>query len=222
MSSACELILVRHGETAWNRERRLQGHIDVALNEEGLWQARAVARALAVERLDALYSSDLTRARQTAQAIALASGLTLTQEAALRERSYGVFEGVPLAALAQRFPREHEEWRQRVPDAVIAGAETLRAFTARVESILLTLAERHVGQTVVVVTHGGFLDAAYRIAAGIGIEQERRWDLLNASVNRIRREGAHWRVRAWADVTHLQTAGALDEVEARAPSARTD
>lgn len=218
MTRPCELILVRHGETAWNRERRLQGHIDVPLNDEGLWQARAVARALAIERPDVLYSSDLIRARQTAEAIAHATGLPLVQEPRLRERNYGVFEGVPMAELPQRFPREYDEWRRRVPEAVIEGAETLVAFSARVEAILQTLAQRHAGQTVVVVTHGGFLDAAYRVTTGVGIVQERRWDLLNASINRIRHEGGHWVLRAWADVEHLQAAGALDELEARSPA----
>ncbi|HEY5635214.1 MAG TPA: histidine phosphatase family protein [Burkholderiaceae bacterium] len=203
-----ELILVRHGVTAWNRERRFQGHTDRGLDEEGREQARRAAARLAREPVDAIYASDLGRAWQTAEPLGEATGLAPRSEPALRERYYGDFEGRSHDELAHESPEAFARWERREPDFELpGGGESLRAFDARVRAALGELAARHRGQRVVAVTHGGVLDCAYRAARGLGLEAPREHALLNASINRIGwRDGAFFLID-WADVGHLSGAG---------------
>lgn len=209
-----ELILVRHGVTAWNKVRRFQGQIDIPLDDEGREQAVRAGRRLSREAVDALYSSDLGRARQTAEAIAAALMLPLVTDPGLRERHYGTFEGRTHDEIRRDDPEAYERWHARDPAFELpGGGESLAAFHERVHSTLETLAQRHRGERVVAVTHGGVLDCAYRIASGLSISAPRGHDLLNASLNRIARDDAGFRVLAWADVDHL--ARSHDDVEAR-------
>ncbi len=208
-----ELVLVRHGVTAWNRERRFQGRTDIPLADEGHRQAVRAGRRLADARLDAVYASDLARARQTAEAIAAACGLAVRLDARLRERHYGSFEGRTREDLERDQPDAFERWRAREPDFAPDGGESLRALHERVASALAELAGRHAGRTIAVVTHGGVLDCAYRVATGLALEAPRLHDLSNASLNRIAWDGSGFALLAWGDVGHL--ADALDDVEAR-------
>ena len=209
-----ELVLVRHGVTAWNKDRRFQGQIDIPLDDEGRAQAALAGARLAGERVDAVYSSDLGRAWQTAQAIAEASGLALRAAPGLRERHYGAFEGCTHDEIRRDQPDAFARWHAREPDYVLpGGGESLASFHGRVLAALRELAIRHAGQRVVAVTHGGVLDCAYRIATGLSLTAPRRHDLLNASLNRIAWDGTAFSVVRWADVEHL--AGAEDDLEAR-------
>ncbi|MES2758652.1 MAG: histidine phosphatase family protein [Pseudomonadota bacterium] len=209
------IILIRHGETAWNVERRLQGHIDIALNPEGLRQAAAVAAALAGEQVDAVFASDLQRALQTAQAVAGARSLAVQQEPALRERCYGGFEGLLYADIAQRFPAEFAAWQAREVDATMpAGArvaESFRQFYARSVGAILGAAALHPGKTIAVVAHGGVLECAYRAALGLPLETPRTFPVLNASINRFTAEGGKLLLASWGEVAHLAPR-ALDEL----------
>ena len=127
------IVLIRHGETAWNAERRLQGHLDIDLNEEGQRQARALAAALANEHFDVLVSSDLARASQTAKALGDLTGLPLYIDGRLRERCYGAVEGLRHADIEARFPREYAAWRARErPERLSLGPERFRARPERV------------------------------------------------------------------------------------------
>ncbi|HWS75234.1 MAG TPA: histidine phosphatase family protein [Quisquiliibacterium sp.] len=210
-----ELVLLRHGVTAWNRAKRFQGHIDIPLDDEGHRQARLAARRLAREPVAAVYASDLGRAVQTAMPIAEALGLPLQSEPGLRERHYGAFEGLDHDALQRDHADAYVRWREREPDfALPGGGETLRTFHARVDAALRRIVLRHPGKRVVAVTHGGVLDCVYRIASGLDLTAPRRHDLLNASLNRIAWDGARFRLLVWADVDHL--GAALDDIEARA------
>ena len=118
------ILLIRHGETPWNAERRLQGHIDIALNDTGLQQAAALGQALAGEPLAAVLSSDLQRARQTAQAVASLHDLPVQADPLLRERCYGAFEGLLYADIAAQYPHEYAQWQSRQIDAVIDRKST--------------------------------------------------------------------------------------------------
>lgn len=210
-----ELILVRHGVTAWNKDRRFQGQIDIPLDDEGRDQAMRTGRRLAGERVDAVYSSDLSRARETADAIARAIGVERRSEHGLRERHYGAFEGRTHDEIRRDRPQAYARWHAREPGfALPGGGESLSQFHGRVLATLRTLASRHPGERVVAVTHGGVLDCAYRIASGLPVEAPRGHDLLNASLNRIAWDGSGFRLLAWADVAHLDRAA--DDVEARA------
>jgi len=203
-----EIILIRHGVTAWNREHRFQGCIDIPLHPDGHVEAAQAARWLGersgVAPVAALYCSDLTRARQTAEPIAQVLGLPLAVEAGLRERHYGAFEGLTPVELERDFGEAYGRWRAREPDFELpGGGESLRAFFERVRTSLELLAARHPGERVVAVTHGGVLDCAYRVATRLGLHEPRRHDLINASLNTIVREPQGWRVQAWAEVAHL-------------------
>lgn len=210
------LIVIRHGETAWNRERRLQGQLDIPLNEVGEAQARALADALATEPIDALYSSDLARARQTAAPVGKVLGLPVQTEARLRERSYGHLEGMTYAEVQERFPEDFACWQARVPDYAPLSGESLRTFHERAVEAVMALVRRHPGERIAVVTHGGVLDCLYREAMAMTLEAPREHELLNASINRLRSDSFRLMLAQWADVTHLATL-TLDEVDRRAP-----
>ena len=210
---ATEIILIRHGVTAWNRERRFQGQIDIPLDDEGRLQAMQLARALGSEPLAAVYSSDLSRARQTAEPLARALGQNLILETGLRERFYGAFEGRTWDELQRDHAEDFSRWRAREVDFELPGSgESLRVLQDRVAVTLRALAERHPGEKLAAVSHGGVLDCAYRIATGLGIGEPRQHELLNASVNRIRYDGGSFQLISWADVVHLR--GADDAIEA--------
>src|SRR5512147_199283 len=158
------LWLIRHGETSWNAEGRVQGQTDVPLSEVGHAQARAVAGTLAGGRFAALYSSDLQRVTQTAQPTAQALGLEIRVERLLRERHYGMFETLTYAEVKLRFPEEYARFRAHDPEFDFRGGEGLRAFCERAVTCLRDIAARHAGEEVLVFTHGGVLDMAYRQA----------------------------------------------------------
>ncbi len=210
----CRLCLVRHGETAWNTERRLQGHLDVPLNETGLAQAAATARRLQVlgHGFAALYCSDLTRARQTAAAIARQQSLPAIHDERLRERHYGLFQGLTYDEAEHRHPELYRRFKAREPDFGFPGhGESLIGFASRVHAALEDIAGRHAGQAVLVVTHGGVLDIAHRLASSAPLEAARNFPIPNAALNWIERTGERWRLLAWADEGHLG-GGALDEL----------
>ncbi|MGL1832572.1 histidine phosphatase family protein [Rhodocyclaceae bacterium SMB388] len=205
------LCLVRHGETAWNAERRLQGHVDVPLNETGLEQACATADALATHAFSALYCSDLARARQTAQATAIRIGLTPTTLTGLRERHYGVFQGLTYDEAANRFPQAYARFQRRDIDfAIPEGGESLSAFSRRVSAALDDIARRHAGEPILIVTHGGVLDVAHRIATGKPLDTPRDFEIPNAALNWIEHRDGIWKLIAWAERSHL--VGSRDEL----------
>lgn len=209
------VIAIRHGETAWNFAARLQGHLDVALNETGRQQAGRLAQALAGAPIDAVYSSDLARARCTARPLAVGAGLRIRTDKGLRERSFGSFEGLTYAEISERFPDQARRWHARDMSFGPEGGETLQAFEQRAVETVAAIAARHRGQTIAVVTHGGVLDALYRAAMRIALDAQRSWLLGNASINRLAVRDGSLELIGWADDLHLAQA-ALDETGATA------
>ena len=205
------LIAVRHGETAWNTEARIQGHTDIPLNGTGLWQAQRVGEALAGRDIDAIYSSDLQRAWLTAQAIGRSTGVAVQADRRLRERHFGELEGLTHDEIHARWPEQALRWKQRDPDFGPTGGEALRDFHARCVGALLHLAQRHLGQTVVIVAHGGVLDCFYRAANGIDLSAPRAWTIGNATLNRLLYSPDGLTMVGWADDGHLAGAAGLDE-----------
>ncbi len=203
--------LVRHGETAWNAEGRLQGQTDIPLNEAGRAQAKAVASTLAAQRFDALHSSDLARTIETAAVAGAALGLDIKRQPALRERFFGGFQGLTHAEAQTLHPADYASFCAREPDRRLpGGGESLRAFSARVEAAFTRLAESHRGETLLVVTHGGVLDIARRIATGQSLEAKRDFPLLNGALNWIERRNGRWALLSWGETGHLDRA--RDEV----------
>ena len=202
--SETTLIVIRHGETEWNRERRMQGTTDTRLSDLGRAQAQALGRRLESRGFTALYSSDLSRARDTALAIAERTGRSVLTDPRLQERRFGIFEGLLAAEIKARYPEEHARFASRDPDYEVPGGESASAFTARCLGCLSEIAGRHPGTEVVVVTHGLVLDSLYRAAHGLGHGEPRPVPLINASINLFGYGASAWRMVLWGDVSHLK------------------
>jgi 2,3-bisphosphoglycerate-dependent phosphoglycerate mutase len=207
---ATRILAVRHGETLWNRETRIQGFTDIDLSEMGQWQAQQLAQALRDESLAACYASDLSRARHTAQAVADVHGHTVHTDPGLRERCFGQFEGHTWTEIETQWPEASQAWRQRVPYWEPQGGESLIALSARVLNSLNRIAERHLGEQILVVVHGGVLDAFYRAATGLDLQAPRAWELRNTAINRLLWSPEGLSLVGWADTAHLDT-NTLDE-----------
>ena len=202
-----ELILIRHGETDWNRELRFQGHIDVPLNDMGHEQARRLGLRLAGESVQYLACSDLMRAQQTAAPAAQQLELPISTTITLREQNFGVVEGMRAEEIQTQHPRAWEDWLKFREDHAMPEGESPRQFHARIMDALGTVAAAHLGQTVLVVTHGGVLDMVWRTARGLGLNGPRQSEIPNAGFNRIRLAdpSAPDRIEIveWADTRHL-------------------
>lgn len=206
------LVLIRHGETEWNRAGRIQGyHADSALTDTGREQVRALALRLAREGIDALYSSDAGRTRDTAEPIAAATRLPVVFDTALRERNYGAFEGYSFSEIETAFAAEYATFRTRDPHYVPPNGESAARFRDRILATLEAIAASANGRRVAVVTHGGVLGVMYRVAMNVPLEEKRSYVLANASLNCFRFADGRWLLDAWADTAHL-SAESLDEL----------
>ena len=213
--------LIRHGETDWNLEKRLQGQIDIGLNAMGEAQALAVRPGLIGQSFDAAYSSDLQRAWRTAQ-IALGKDRdpdhppALYPAPPLRERHYGIYQGLTAAEGEVRYPQAHHFHHTRNVDYDYETGESLRSFSARVMKGLAELAAKHPGGCVLVFTHGGVLDIVYRAAVGRTLDTPRDFPVPNAALNWLGYSAdeelgeGKWTLESWADIHHLTRT--LDEV----------
>ncbi len=205
------IIAVRHGETAWNVATRIQGQLDIGLNDKGVWQAQRLAMALAGESFAAIYTSDLYRAWDTARVVGDAVGMALELEPGLRERGFGVFEGKTFDEIAQRWPEQSVLWRKRVPDFAPEGGESLLDFRARILECVNRLSVKHGGEQILLAAHGGVMDVLYRAATHQEIQAPRTWDLGNAAINRLLWTPDGLSIVGWSDTHHLDDGETLDE-----------
>lgn len=208
--AVARICAIRHGETAWNAEGRVQGQTDVPLSPAGEAQARALVRALAGERFAALYASDLARVRQTAAPLARSLGLAPRLDAALRERHYGKFETLTYAEARERHPEDFARFKAKEPEYDFGSGEGLRHFYERSVACLDAIAARHAGEAVLVFTHGGVLEMLRRHAQGGGLSTPRDFEVPNAAINWLEAGPGGWRVLAWAETGHLDAA--LDDL----------
>lgn len=218
-------ILVRHGETDWNREKRFQGHIDIALNSHGLAQAGLVQQYF--QRLEAaglvIYqhcvSSDLERAYTTARVIHRGKAQAIELDAGLRERHYGHLSGLTADEMQAKSPTEYQGLRERTPEASLLGGESIAMFYKRVVATFNRIALAHEGQHILLVAHGGVLDCIYRHCTDEPLDKQRTWALPNCALNVIELDSqANWSVPLWAWSGHLgldRTGQNMDEVDGR-------
>jgi probable phosphoglycerate mutase len=202
-----ELILIRHGQTELNRGPFFQGQIDVPLNALGLAQAARLARRLAGERIDAIACSDLLRTRQTAAPASRSLDLAPAHDAALREQSFGAFEGLSFDQVTERHPEAFAAWLRHEAGYAVPGGESVVRFHARVVGALRAIARANAGRRIAVVTHGGVLDMAWRTARGLGLDGARSCPIPNAGLNLLRVEGDAFEILAWADDAHVADLG---------------
>lgn len=209
---ATRICLVRHGETTWNAEKRIQGQIDVGLNAVGLAQADAAAKWLCDQPVAALYSSDLLRALQTAERIAGGLQLRPMLRPEFRERRYGMFEGLTYDESRARYPTEYSSFERRDPEFVIPqGGESLQQLYSRVHAGLTRVATAHRGEVAVVVTHGGVLDIVNRLVRGSVLSSPRDFLIPNAGINWVSVRDGFWSLESWGGTAHLTMFG-LDEL----------
>lgn len=206
--------LIRHGETEWNANRRLQGWLDIPLSDVGLEQARQLGtylQTLESPRFGAVLSSDLSRAAETARLATAHLGLTVTTTPELRERNYGVHQGLDWHALSDGLAEKGINLRD--PDQAVEQGESLRQFAQRVRAAFERLARVHAGQSVLVFAHGGVIDIAWRLAGGHSLTTKREGSILNTSISAfdIRADGV-WTMGPWNQVGHLEDIPTLDDV----------
>jgi probable phosphoglycerate mutase len=208
------ICFVRHGETTWNVERRMQGHIDIPLNTTGMAQAKRLANALMQNKysFNAIYSSDLERALHTANAVANALSLAVQTTPQLRERNVGQLQGLLLSEAPVLLPEIWQSHIARELDHDLGGGESIRAFHQRMQGVLELLLRQHRGQSILAVSHGGSLDMIYRIVTQQALDAERVAVVPNTSLNWITHDGSVWSIQRWADTSHLSES-ALDDIE---------
>jgi broad specificity phosphatase PhoE len=179
------ILLVRHGETDWNAEGRIQGQTNSSLNERGREQARALAEQLAGEQIDAVYASDLDRARETAEILALRLDLPVVLDPALRERNFGSWEGKTVAELEEQSPGAWARWREGNEGE--GDVEDHLALAERVRDAIRRLAAAHPGERILVVAHGGVIRVILTDAAGLSYPEARRQQrsIANCDVSRL-------------------------------------
>ena len=205
-----QVIIVRHGQTQWNTRGIRQGHFDSELTEKGISQARALGQRLARESFAALYSSDLGRALQTAEIIAGVTRHSIITDPRLRERHLGIFQGLSGEEIKEKFPEEYRLHRSLGPHYVIPGGESALQQVERNVAYLSELGEKHVGETIVVVTHGGVVSGLFRHTLSIPFDAPRRFEFVNAGLNVFAYEESHWMLQTWGDVSHLAPGASSD------------
>ena len=211
MTEPTRIVAIRHGETTWNVDTRIQGQLDIPLNETGRRQAARMAAALADEPITAVYASDLTRAWETASYLGRARGIAVRAEAGLRERGFGDFEGRTFKEIETELPDQSRRWRTRDPHFAPAGGESLVALRGRVVEAAERLAALHPGEQIALVGHGGVMDVLYRAATRLDIQAPRTWTLGNAAINRLLWTPDGFTLVGWADTSHLDNLEVLDD-----------
>jgi probable phosphoglycerate mutase len=204
---ATRIIAIRHGETAWNVDARIQGQLDIQLNDTGRWQARRCGDALSGEEISAIYSSDLGRAHETARCIADVAKVPVVATTGLRERRFGMFEGKTFDEIHSHWPDHAHNWRKRLPEwEPPQGGESLLQLRERVTRTVSDLASKHRGEQIAVVAHGGVLDTLYRVATGQEVNSPRTWQLPNGAINRLLWTPEGFTLVGWSDTQHLDHA----------------
>jgi probable phosphoglycerate mutase len=202
---------VRHGETRWNVEERIQGHGDSELTANGIAQAEAIAQRLAAEPFDVLISSDLGRALATAGRISQRCDRPIIADARLRERHFGSGEGLTYDEIGREFPDAFSRTRETDPDFAIPGGESRRTFHNRVMEAFESIAREHSGRRVAVVTHGGVLATLYRHVNGIPVATPHKVPITNATYNALAARDGRWVIESWNDAAHLAAVEPFDE-----------
>ncbi len=206
-----KLIVVRHGETEWNTQGREMGQLDSLLTAQGVRQAHAIARRLSRIPFGVLYSSDLGRAITTAEIIGKCCGKKVRIDPGLRERHMGIFQGLTVEEMRERFPEERQKYESIGFEYVIPGGESARQRLERSVHILTAIAERHPAETVVAVTHGGFLMGFFESVLGIPPGNGWRFKRHNGSYSVFEYSGGRWSLEVWNDVGHLDGTETLDD-----------
>jgi len=178
------VYLIRHGETLWNKEKRLQGQLDSPLTHEGIRQATELAGKLSTVQFAAVYSSDLERARHTARIIASRSNnVAVTFDDRIRERHFGCFQGLTWEEITEKFPEEAAKEQSGNPMNLAPGGESKQQLLSRAKAFFEDIALRYLNQKILVISHGGILNVWTRHVLNIPLDTPRRFHLINTAIN---------------------------------------
>lgn len=204
MKKPTQLFVVRHGETQWNIEKRLQGHQDSPLTPKGVAQTEALARSLYQHEFSAVYASDLKRTRLTAEKLVALKGYDIHFVSCLRERNLGIFQGYTRQEIAEHFPEKAQYFLKNEVDYPIPEGESLSAFTERCLHCLENIAAKHENERILIITHGGVLTCLFKTVVGIPLQTPRHFTIFNTSLNVFSCQEGQWMLESWGDVSHAK------------------
>jgi probable phosphoglycerate mutase len=204
------LVVIRHGETEWNINNRFQGHLDSKLTLPGEKQAEAIADALKGEAYDVIYSSDLKRAKHTAEIIAGKLNMRVYTEKDLREINLGAMQGLKKDEFIIKYPEVISKYNTD-PEYIIPGGESRMQLYCRVTEILEKIVRKHESQGILLVAHGGVLDCIIRYTFNIPLDRQRNFSLFNASINRFTVDKGEWKLESWGETSHMRDIDVADD-----------
>ncbi|WP_319481694.1 histidine phosphatase family protein [uncultured Draconibacterium sp.] len=209
---ATEITIIRHGETMWNVQKRIQGQRNSKLSENGITQAELVAKALAKREFDVLLSSDLERAVETAKIINKQLVLPHKYNANLRERSFGIFEGKNFAEIEEKYPEEFRRYKERNPEFVVPGGESIQQMYKRVTSEIESIARNFKDQKVLIVSHGLVLEMMMYRTFSLKLDEPRAFSINNSSISSFYIDSDNWFLKEWGVIEHLVSLNVLNEL----------
>ena len=209
---ATEITIIRHGETMWNVQKRIQGQRNSKLSENGITQAELVAKALAKREFDVLISSDLERALETANIINKQLLIPHKYSANLRERSFGIFEGKNFAEIEEKYPEEYLRYKERNPEFVVPGGESIQQLYQRVTSEIEAIAHKFKDQNVLIVSHGLVLEMMMYKTFNLKLNEPRTFSINNSSISSFYIDEDNWFLKEWGVIEHLVSVNVLNEL----------
>ena len=209
---ATEITIIRHGETMWNVQKRIQGQRNSKLSENGITQAELVAKALAKREFDVLVSSDLGRAIETAKIINKQLLLPHEYNANLRERSFGIFEGKNFAEIEEKYPEEFLRYKERNPEFVVPGGESIQQMYKRITSEIESVARKFKDQKVLIVSHGLVLEMMMYRTFNLNLDEPRAFSINNSSISSFYIDENNWFLKEWGVIEHLVSLNVLNEL----------
>ncbi len=209
---ATEITIIRHGETIWNAQQRIQGQRNSKLSENGIRQAGLVAKSLAKREFDVLISSDLERAAETAGIINKLLQLPLEYNKNMRERSFGIVEGMTLAEMKEKFPREYRSYKERELGFKFSGGESIEQLFNRVTSEIEAIARKFENKKVLIVSHGLVLETMMYKTFNIKLNSSRVFSINNSSISSFYIDRDNWFLKEWGVIEHLVSLNVLTEL----------
>jgi probable phosphoglycerate mutase len=209
---ATEITIVRHGETTWNVEKRIQGHSNSKLTENGILQAELVANALAKREFDVLISSDLERAAETAKIINTQLLLPHEYNSNLRERSFGLMEGKTFAEIKQQLPNEYAAYKKREIKHIIPEGESIEQLFVRVTKEIEKITRKYQNQKILIVSHGLVLEMMMYKTFNIELDKPRAFSINNSSISSFYIDNNNWFLKEWGVIEHLVSLNVLNEL----------
>jgi probable phosphoglycerate mutase len=210
--SITRVTMIRHGETEWNVAMRLQGKKNSDLTKRGIKQVELVAEALKKRTFNVLFSSDQGRAVKTAEIINGYQHLNLILSEKLRERNFGIMEGLTREEIALKFPEVHEGYINRKSAYQIPDGESLVEFYFRVTNELKEIVRTYKGNRILIVTHGGVLDCTMRMVFSYSLDVSRNFSIYNAAINTFNVREDKWSLEEWGNIDHFNSLDSFDEI----------